>query len=176
METALETTLDAKTAYQDDMGEPGMDCHDCQFLTFAVKQEKYCVDIMLVREIKAWSEVTRLPNMPEYMRGVINLRGSIIPIFDLHARFNQTLTEVSENHVVIILAVDQWLIGVLVDQVSDILNVDHDDIKPAPDIQHTVDDRFIDGLIATERGILVLLNAERLFREEMLENLETQMP
>src|ERR1700759_397963 len=88
-----------------------------QFLTFSVNGEEYGVDIMTVREIKGWTETTRLPNTPACMRGVMNLRGLIIPIFDLRARFTETLTEANANHVVIILAVDERNIGILVDAV-----------------------------------------------------------
>src|SRR6201994_2991488 len=79
----------------------------CQFLTFTVGDEEYGVDIMTVREIKGWTETTRLPNTPEYMRGVMNLRGLIIPIFDLRARFTRQLTQANASHVVIILAVEE---------------------------------------------------------------------
>jgi len=104
------------------------DGEQLQFLTFTVNAEEYGVDIMTVREIKGWTEITHLPNSPEYMRGVMNLRGLIIPIFDLRARFKRELTEASVKHVVIILAVRERNIGILVDTVSDILTVNEGDI------------------------------------------------
>src|SRR3954471_20136663 len=90
-----------------------------QFLTFTVMNEVFGVDIMTVREIKGWTETTRLPNAPEFMRGVMNLRGLIIPIFDLRTQFHRGLTDATAKHVVIILAVGERNIGVLVDTVSD---------------------------------------------------------
>src|ERR1700742_198571 len=78
-----------------------------QFLTFTIEDEEFGVDIMTVREIKGWTETTRLPNAPEFMRGVMNLRGLIIPIFDLRMRFHRGRTEATAKHVVIILAVKE---------------------------------------------------------------------
>ena len=134
-----------------------------QFLTFTVEKEEYGVDIMTVREIKGWTETTRLPNAPEFMRGVMNLRGLIIPIFDLRTRFKRGLTEATPKHVVIILAVKERNIGILVDTVSDILDANTDQIKPAPTADTQVDAVFISGLISLEDRMVVLLDVEHLF-------------
>ena len=134
-----------------------------QYLTFAMNGEEYGVDIMTVREIKGWTETTRLPNAPEFMRGVMNLRGLIIPIFDLRTRFKRGLTEATPKHVVIILAVGARNIGLLVDAVSDILTVSSADVQGAPDINTAVDADFIGGLISLENRMVVLLSVERLF-------------
>lgn len=142
-----------------------------QFLTFTVGEEEYGVDIMIVREIKGWTETTRLPNSPKYMRGVMNLRGLIIPIFDLRARFQNVLTEASVKHVVIILAVKDRNIGVLVDTVSDILDTMPDQIKPAPAGDSLIDEDFIGGLISLEDRMVVLLNVEHLFDPQQAETL-----
>ena len=140
-----------------------------QFLSFTVEREEYGVDIMTVREIKGWTEITRLPNAPEFMRGVMNLRGLIIPIFDLRTRFSRGQTEATPKHVVIILAVGERTIGILVDTVSDILDVNADQIKPAPE-DTQVDAAFISGLISLEDRMVVLLNVERLFDAKHIEN------
>ena len=146
-----------------------------QYLTFAMSGEEYGVDIMTVREIKGWTEATRLPNSPDYVRGVINLRGLIIPIFDLRARFLQVVTEATANHVVIILAVGERNIGLLVDAVSDILTVSAGDVKPAPEVGMSVTADFITGLISLESRMVVLLRVEKLFGaslERVAEQLE----
>ncbi len=140
-----------------------------QFLTFTVQKEEYGVDIMTVREIKGWTETTRLPNAPEFMRGVMNLRGLIIPIFDLSARFNHGLTEATPKHVVIILAVKDRNIGILVDAVSDILDASSEQIKPAPTADNTTDSAFINGLISVADRMVVLLDVEHLFSTQQLE-------
>lgn len=145
-----------------------------QFLTFTVESEEYGVDIMTVREIKGWTETTRLPNSPEFMRGVMNLRGLIIPIFDLRARFKRGVTEATAKHVVIILAVGNRNIGILVDTVSDILNTSSDQIKPAPAADTQVAAEFISGLISLDNRMVVLLNVEHLFDTQQLEKVLTE--
>lgn len=142
-----------------------------QYLTFTIQDEEYGVDIMAVREIKGWTETTRLPNSPECMRGVMNLRGLIIPIFDLRARFTRKLTDATASHVVIILAVGNRNIGVLVDAVSDILTVAAGEVKPAPEIENQSNTDFITGLISLEQRLVVLLSIERLFNESSLQSL-----
>jgi purine-binding chemotaxis protein CheW len=141
-----------------------------QFLTFTVAQEEYGVDIMIVREIKGWTETTRLPNSAEFMRGVMNLRGLIIPIFDLRSRFHQGQTEATPKHVVIILAVGERNIGILVDTVSDILDVSADQIKPPPTADTLVDAAFISGLISLDNRMVVLLNVDHLFDIKHIEH------
>lgn len=137
-----------------------------QFLTFTVGAEEYGVDIMMVREVKGWSDTTRLPNSPAYVRGVLNLRGIIIPIFDLRARFTGELTAANEKHVVVIMAVGSRIMGVLVDTVSDILTVPQGDIKPAPDGHADADNRFVNGLIAVEGRMVVLLDMQALLARD----------
>lgn len=140
-----------------------------QFLTFTVEREEFGVDIMTVREIKGWSDVTRLPNSPEHMRGVMNLRGAIIPIFDLRARFHRGLTEASPKHVVIILAVGTRNIGLLVDTVSDILDVRADQIKPPPSAENDNEAEYIGGLISLDDRMVVLLDVAYLFDRQAIE-------
>lgn len=139
-----------------------------QFLTFTIGNDEYGVDIMMVREVKGWSETTRLPNTPDYVRGVLNLRGIIIPIFDLRARFSGGLTQANEKNVVIILALGNRTIGILVDTVSDILTVSHGDIKAAPEAESgNIDQRFVSGLIAVEGRMVVLLDIDILLNKDM---------
>ncbi len=138
-----------------------------QFLTFTLGEAEYGVDIMMVREVKGWTDTTRLPNTPDYIRGVLNLRGIIIPIFDLRARFSGTLTEPDAKHVVTILAVETRTIGILVDTVSDILTVGTADIKPAPETDSNLDKRFVSGLIAVETRMVVLLDISRLLTPDL---------
>ena len=134
-----------------------------QFVTFAVGEEVYAVDIMRVREIKGWTEVTRLPNQPDYMRGVLNLRGVIVPIFDLRCRFGQGLTEATATHVVVIVAVAERIVGILVDTVSDILTVSSDEIRPVPELESRDDRDFLDGLASSGERMVALLNLDELF-------------
>jgi purine-binding chemotaxis protein CheW len=142
-----------------------------QFLTFTIGEEEYGVDIMTVREIKGWTDTTRLPNTPEYMRGVMNLRGLIIPIFDLRARFTGVLTQATPKHVTIVLAAGARTISILADTVSDILTVGDDDIKPSPEVDSNAEQRYVTGLIAVEARMVVILDIEKLLANS-LEQLE----
>lgn len=134
-----------------------------QFLTFTVSDEEYGVDIMGVREIKGWTESTRLPNSPSYMRGVMNLRGIILPIFDLRARFNMEPTQPHERNVVIVLALENRNIGILVDAVSDILSVTEQDIKSKPENGDRQSQNYVTGIISMHSRMVVLLEADKLF-------------
>lgn len=134
-----------------------------QLLTFTVDNEEFGVDIMTVREIKGWTETTRLPNAPDFMRGVMNLRGLIIPIYDLRVRFRRGRTEATPSHVVIILAVKERNIGILVDTVSDILDISPDEVKPSPGGRTDISGDFIGGLISLEGRMVILLRVEHLF-------------
>lgn len=140
-----------------------------QFLTFTIENEEFGVDIMTVREIKGWTETTRLPNSPECMRGVMNLRGLIIPIFDLRMRFGRGRTEATAKHVVIILAVKDRNIGILVDTVSDILDTTPQQIKAAPAEGADIDADYISGLISLDDRMVVLLTVEHLFDTQHIE-------
>lgn len=137
-----------------------------QFLSFRVDGEEYAVDIMSVREIKGWSTATRLPNSPDHLRGVMNLRGLILPIFDLRCRFGQGLTQATDKHVVIILAVGERQIGVLVDAVSDILTVADSSIRPAPEIDSEHHTPYVAGLISYQDRMVALLDLSILFGQE----------
>lgn len=145
-----------------------------QFLTFTIDREEYGVDIMTVREIKGWTETTRLPNAPEFMRGVMNLRGLIIPIFDLRTRFRRGLTEATPKHVVIILAVGERNIGILVDTVSDILDASADQIKPAPTTGTHIEADYISGLISIEDRMVVILSVDNLFDAKHIDKILEQ--
>lgn len=139
-----------------------------QFVTFTIGDEEYGVDIMVVREIKGWVHATRLPSAPKHMRGVINLRGTMVPVFDLRARFGEGQTEVTKTHVVIIVSVTDRVIGLLVDAVSDILTIEMSDIQPVPVIDRTVDVAFLSGLVTVEQRMVALLDLPRLFDLERL--------
>ena len=141
-----------------------------QYLTFTVQKEEYGIDIMSVREIKGWTSVTRLPNTPEYMCGVMNLRGIIVPIFDLRARFTGKLTEPTANSVIIILAIGDRNIGILVDAVSDILNVAATEVKSAPEADGMVSAKFITGLISLDNRMVVLLDIQHVFNTKDIES------
>ena len=139
-----------------------------QFITFSVENEEYGVDILAVREIIAWSEVTRLPNTRDYVRGVLNLRGSILPVFDLRCRFGMGLTEVSKTHVIIVLFVEGKLIGILADSVSQILLVSDSDFRSVPDVNLIVDQEYLAGLVSADERMVAILDIDHLFEPAVL--------
>ena len=131
-----------------------------QFVVFYLGEREYAVDILAVREIRGWTEVTAIPNAPPAVLGVVNLRGTIVPILDLRVCFAQEATTPNRSHVVIILQIGEQLMGLLVDGVSDILTVRASDIQPTPSLQGaglavvpelvTIDKRIV-GVLALER-------------------------
>jgi purine-binding chemotaxis protein CheW len=140
--------------------------HTLQFITFTLDAQEYGVDIMMVREIKGWTATTAIPNAPPHVRGVINLRGIIVPIFDLRARFGMGQTNPSKMHVVIIVMIGTRTIGLLVDAVSDIISIEPGAIRPVPDMGVQTDERFLEGLVALEDRMVTLVSLEGLFRDK----------
>jgi purine-binding chemotaxis protein CheW len=135
-----------------------------QFISFTIGGEEYGVDIMAIREIKGWTATTELPNAPAYMRGVIDLRGIIVPILDLSARFNRGRAEPSARHVIIVVAVGDHMAGLLVDAVADILAVSDTDIQQVPNLDHGADGaHFLTGLVTVEGRMVALLDLENVF-------------
>ena len=134
-----------------------------QFITFDLGAEEFGIDIMVVREIKGWTETTPIPNAPDYVRGVINLRGVIVPIFDLRARFGMGLTTPTRMHVVIIVDTRSRTIGLLADAVSDIIAVEPADLRPLPELGAVSDTRFLDGLAALPDRMVTLVSLNGLF-------------
>src|SRR5664279_2308445 len=153
----------ASTLGQDSLDPQANGENTKQFITFTLGSEEYGIDIMVVREIKGWTETTIIPNAPTHVRGVINLRGVIVPIFDLRARFNMGLTVTTTMHVVIIVASGSRTIGLLVDTVSDIISVDPKAIRPVPEMGLPTEDQFLEGLVAMEDRMVTLVSLAGLF-------------
>jgi purine-binding chemotaxis protein CheW len=134
-----------------------------QFVTFVVNDQFYGIDITKVREIKGWTEPTALPNTPFGMRGVLNLRGVVVPIFDLRCQFGQGETQADAAHVVVIVAIADHLIGILVDAVSDILTLEPGDVLELPKVGSRMDQKFLSGLVTHGDHMVALLQLEQLF-------------
>lgn len=137
-----------------------------QYLTFQLCDEHYGVDILSVREIRGWDEPTVIPKSPSYVKGVINLRGVIVPILDLRVRFQVGSADYRPTTVVIVLSVKtnhvNRTIGFVVDAVSDVLNAETDEIKAAPNFDGKVDQHYIQGLVNVGQNVVTLLNVEHL--------------
>jgi len=136
-----------------------------QFLTFSLGQEEYGIELLKVQEIKGYSAITPIPNTPPHIKGVMNLRGAVIPIVDLRIRFAMEAIEYTQFHVIIVINVGTKVMGLLVDAVSDVLNVVPEDIRPAPDFGAHADTRFISGMASAGDKVAVLLDIETLLSE-----------
>jgi purine-binding chemotaxis protein CheW len=128
-----------------------------QLFAFSIGEQTYGVEITTVREIRAWNGATPLPNTREYVGGVINLRGTIVPIFDLRARFGEGPTSPTKNHVVVVMSVGEKWVGILVDAVSDILTVSKDDIHNVPE-GNSIDTELLNGIVTHENRMVGLID------------------
>jgi purine-binding chemotaxis protein CheW len=133
-----------------------------QLISFAIGDDQYGVDIMAVREIKGWTEITHLPKQPDYVRGVLNLRGVIVPIIDLRCRFGQGFTEATPLHIVIIVQIGTKPIGLLADRVLDIVSLDPSQIQPVPRIAQASRVEFLSGLVTIENAMIALIDLPNL--------------
>ena len=138
-----------------------------QVISFAIGNDQYGVDIMAVREIKGWTDITHLPKQPDYVRGVLNLRGVIVPIIDLRCRFGQGMTEATPLHIVIIVHIGSKPIGLLADRVLDIVSLDESQVQPVPRIAHSNRINFLSGLVTIEGAMIALIDLQNLLSGSM---------
>ena len=135
-----------------------------QFITFLTGEQEYGANIMMIREIRGWTETTPLPHSPDYVRGVINLRGVVLPVVDLKARLGRGLTAANPKHVIIVVSTGERTLGLLVDAVSDILTARSSDIQPTPDLARDAQSDFVDGIVVLDQRMVTLLSMEKLAR------------
>jgi purine-binding chemotaxis protein CheW len=133
-----------------------------QLISFAIGDDQYGVDIMAVREIKGWTEITHLPRQPDYVRGVLNLRGVIVPIIDLRCRFGQGLTQATPLHIVIIVQIAGKPVGLLADRVLDIVSLEESQVQPVPRIANVQRLNFLSGLVTIEGAMIALIDLPNL--------------
>jgi purine-binding chemotaxis protein CheW len=133
-----------------------------QFVSFAIGDDQYGVDIMAVREIKGWTAITHLPKQPDYVRGVLNLRGVIVPIVDLRCRFSQGMTEATALHIVIIVQIGSKLVGLLADRVLDIVSLDATQIQPVPRVVQSARLDFLSGIVTVDDDMIALIDLPNL--------------
>ena len=164
--TAAEPALDAGHARPGNSAGGQSAAPPAQVISFAIGDEQYGVDIMAVREIKGWSEITHLPKQPEYVRGVLNLRGVIVPIIDLRCRFGQGLTEATALHIVIIVQIASRQVGLLGDRVLDIVSFETAQIQPVPRIANGSRVGFLSGLVTTESGMIAVIDLANLLASQ----------
>lgn len=133
-----------------------------QFITFISGEQEFGANIMAIREIRGWTEATPLPHAPDYVRGVINLRGVVLPVVDLKARLGRGITDANPKHVTIVVQAGERTIGLLVDAVSDILTATAADIQPTPELARDAQSAFVDGIAVLDKRMVTLLSMEKL--------------
>jgi len=131
-----------------------------ELISFRIEDQEFCVDIMSVREIRGWSPASPMPHSPPYVRGVINLRGAVLPVIDLRARLGQGVAEPTERSVIIVARVGERTAGLLVDAVSDILTVSGAALQPPPDVGCETAKSFIRGILAIDGRMISLISMD----------------
>lgn len=162
-----ETHVGDKTANTNMLAE--------QFLTFIMAGEEYGVDILTVQEIRGWESVTPIPNSPPHVKGVINLRGTIVPIIDLRLRFGLDNVDYGPMTVVIVMKVEsargKRIMGIVVDAVSDVYSLSIQDVRGAPDLGDHVNTSYIKGLVSVDGKMVILLDINELLGSDNLEDI-----
>lgn len=146
-----------------------------EFLSFVLGDEHYALDIMSVKEIRGYEAVTKIANAPPFIKGVINLRGDIVPIVDLRIKFSVGEATYNEFTIVIMLNVAQRIVGIVVDGVSDVIRLDDDEIRPPPEFGVAFDSRYLLGLVPIEDHMVILVNIDRLISSDELGLLDKQI-
>jgi purine-binding chemotaxis protein CheW len=128
-----------------------------ELIAIRIGAQEFCVDVMCVREIRGWTPATPLPQSPSFVRGVINLRGTVLPIVDLAARLGFASTEASARHAIVVAQIGHQVVGLLVEGVSDIFTVTDDKIQPTPDVASEMAKKFVRGVIAMDGRMISLI-------------------
>lgn len=143
-----------------------------QYLTFILGNEEYGVNILKVQEIRGWDSATAIPNTPDYVLGVVNLRGLVVPIVDLRQRFSLDKADFGPTTVVVIVKASQSgkerTVGMVVDAISDVYNIGLDDIRDAPDMGSAITTEFISGLTTVDEKMVILLDVDQLINSGVL--------
>lgn len=140
-----------------------------ELIAFRIGDQEFCVDIMAVREIRGWTPATPLPRSPAFMKGVINLRGAVLPIVDLGARFGLRTGEPSARHVIMVAHIAGRLVGLLVDAVSDIIQLTDESVQPTPDVASDQVRLFVKGIFAIDGRMVSLIDLDHILPESEAE-------
>ena len=161
-----ETLLEEPNMSEELTGQSSTDGQ--QFLTFTLQDEEFGIEILRVQEIKGLSRITPIPNMPSYIRGVMNLRGTVVPIVDLRSKFTMPEAEYNQFTVIIVVTIGDKITGLVVDAVSDVLNVADSNIEPAPDMGADANTAFMTGIAKSGERLITLLNMDALINADQV--------
>jgi purine-binding chemotaxis protein CheW len=158
---------------QNQNNQPSEDSHVlAEYLTFTLGKEEYAIDILKVQEIRGYEQPTLIANAPEFIKGVINLRGTIVPIVDMRIKFRLASIEYTPFTVVVILNIVGRVVGIVVDSVSDVIMLSAGQVRPAPDFSASFDTRYIVGLATVEDRMLIVTDIEQLMVSPEMELVE----
>ncbi|RXS95144.1 chemotaxis protein CheW [Silvibacterium dinghuense] len=146
-------------------GAAGEQEQTLQYLTFTLDDHDYGLELFKIQEIRGYAPITPIPNLPPHVRGVMNLRGTVLPVIDLRMKFRLPAIEYNKFTVIVIALVEEKVVGLLVDAISDVLQVSSSSMRPAPDFGTAVDTQFIHGVFQARDHLVVALNLERLLTE-----------
>jgi purine-binding chemotaxis protein CheW len=138
-----------------------------EIVSFHLGDQEFCIDIMAIREIRGWAPVTPMPHTPPYVLGLINLRGAVIPVIDMACRLGMKMTEPSERSAIIVTDIAGKLVGLLVEQVSDMMTIKSEDLQPAPEIIPEAQRAFCRGIVALEKTMVCFLNLDTVIADEL---------
>jgi purine-binding chemotaxis protein CheW len=146
-----------------------------KYLTFALEQETYALEILMVREIIGLMEITKVPRMPDFVRGVINLRGKVIPVIDLRCKFGMETVEETKETCIIVVDLNDMLMGIVVDRVSEVLDIPKEEIEDTPSFGVTVTTEFILGIGKVKGKVIIILDIRAVLTSEEIAMLSNQI-
>lgn len=138
-----------------------------QYVTFTIGEEEYGIEITSVQEITAYRELAYLPNVPPFVKGILNLRGKVIPVMDPRLKFGLAPTQYNSMSVIVIFEVGEKVSGMIVDKISDVLTIDKENIEETPDVAVDIDTQYIDGIGKIDDRFVTLLNINKIFTHEV---------
>jgi len=157
----------------DEVVETSEDTQKGKFLTFSVGREAYGIEIKFVTEIIGIQDITEVPELPSYVKGIINLRGKIIPVIDVRLRFKKEPKEYNDRTCIVVIDIKEVSVGLIVDNVAEVINIDDSNIVPPPDIKTGFHNRYVRGIGKVGNQVKLLLDCDKLLNEEEFENLTT---
>jgi len=143
-----------------------------QYVVFKLDNEEYAVDIMKVKEISEYMECTKIPNAPSFIKGIINYRGSVVPVISLREKFDMPPANITPNSRIIIFVLNKKQVGLLVDDASQVLPIDYENIEDVPNIIMELDNKFIDGIGKIKNRMMIILNLDNLLNDEEKKRIE----
>ena len=159
----------------DEVIETSEDTQKGKFLTFSVGRESYGIEIKFVTEIIGIQDITQVPELPEYVRGIINLRGKIIPVIDVRLRFKKQPKEYNDRTCIVVIDVKETYVGLIVDHVAEVINIEDSDIVPPPDMKTGFHNRYVRGIGKVGNEVKLLLDCNKLLNDDDLESINTMI-